>query len=138
MSQSSKRLQVRMFFRIDRDKLRRLALYYNSCRGGAYRDPIFPEHVTFQSCMTSRNSFQAGGILINGILKVEFFAFFSEIDYCHENPCQNNGTCINDFEDYICYCPANFTGQNCEGAQFFTLSIKQNYFRVFRRSTIFD
>lgn len=50
-------------------------------------------------------------------------SLFSVMDHCHDKPCQNNGTCINDLDNYSCACPAKFTGKDCEGVQFFLSNI---------------
>ena len=42
-----------------------------------------------------------------------------ELDECSSGPCQNNGTCFSDLDNYHCTCLMGFTGRNCEG-----LSIK--------------
>ncbi|XP_058800603.1 sushi, von Willebrand factor type A, EGF and pentraxin domain-containing protein 1-like [Phymastichus coffea] len=39
---------------------------------------------------------------------------FTKIDHCQSNPCQHNGTCINNLLDYKCHCHIPFTGSNCE------------------------
>ena len=36
------------------------------------------------------------------------------IDYCSENPCLNNGRCLDEINGYTCYCPAGFQGEHCE------------------------
>ncbi|QQP57284.1 Uncharacterized protein FKW44_002211 [Caligus rogercresseyi] len=35
---------------------------------------------------------------------------------CLDNPCQNNGQCVNrdNAERYVCHCPSGFSGTNCE------------------------
>ena len=35
---------------------------------------------------------------------------------CHQAPCQNGGSCINniDFTDYYCTCTADWTGKDCD------------------------
>lgn len=35
-------------------------------------------------------------------------------DYCAEDPCQNDGTCVNGDEGYTCECAPGFTGSDCE------------------------
>ena len=40
--------------------------------------------------------------------------FVSDIDDCAENPCQNNGTCIDGLDGYTCTCPSGYTGTTCE------------------------
>ncbi|KAM9002938.1 protein eyes shut homolog [Sarcophilus harrisii] len=43
--------------------------------------------------------------------------FCQEVDECFQNPCHNNGTCINKREElgdsYDCICYQEFTGKNC-------------------------
>ena len=39
---------------------------------------------------------------------------FPDIDDCMENPCNNNGTCIDGIASYKCECPLGFEGQDCE------------------------
>ena len=33
---------------------------------------------------------------------------------CSPNPCLNNGTCLTNSAGYVCQCPANFGGTNCQ------------------------
>uniref|UniRef100_A0A671L1L1 trypsin n=1 Tax=Sinocyclocheilus anshuiensis TaxID=1608454 RepID=A0A671L1L1_9TELE len=33
---------------------------------------------------------------------------------CEPNPCQNNGKCVDDEDDFECVCPDGFTGQYCQ------------------------
>ena len=40
--------------------------------------------------------------------------FFSDIDDCHPNPCQNGGHCTDGVNSYTCTCAAGFDGTNCE------------------------
>ena len=48
---------------------------------------------------------------------------FTDIDECASNPCQNGGTCQElSVDGYLCTCPANFAGDNCQRSKLLTLS----------------
>jgi len=42
------------------------------------------------------------------------FTFTPAIDDCDPNPCENNGTCIDGINSFICDCVDGFTGDTCE------------------------
>uniref|UniRef100_F7D6Z7 Coagulation factor VII n=1 Tax=Monodelphis domestica TaxID=13616 RepID=F7D6Z7_MONDO len=44
----------------------------------------------------------------------QFWIYYNDGDQCASNPCQNGGTCVDQFQSYICFCPARFEGRNCE------------------------
>ncbi|EMP31936.1 Guanine nucleotide exchange factor DBS [Chelonia mydas] len=33
---------------------------------------------------------------------------------CDSDPCQNGGTCVDQFQAYVCLCPEEYKGKNCE------------------------
>ncbi|XP_078371653.1 sushi, von Willebrand factor type A, EGF and pentraxin domain-containing protein 1-like [Oculina patagonica] len=35
---------------------------------------------------------------------------------CSTSPCQNGGTCVNRYNDYLCLCPGGYTGKTCQTA----------------------
>ena len=37
-----------------------------------------------------------------------------DINECEPNPCNNNGTCVDEINDYKCTCKAGFVGKSCE------------------------
>ncbi|XP_033758478.1 delta and Notch-like epidermal growth factor-related receptor [Pecten maximus] len=37
-----------------------------------------------------------------------------ELDKCDDIPCQNGGTCYNQVTDFMCVCPHNFIGKDCD------------------------
>ena len=40
---------------------------------------------------------------------------FSDIDYCHPNPCRHGGTCVELNQAATCSCTEKFKGQRCQG-----------------------
>ncbi|XP_042354530.1 coagulation factor IXb [Plectropomus leopardus] len=43
-----------------------------------------------------------------------FWASYVDGDQCKPPPCQNDGTCEDGVNSYICWCKPNFNGKNCE------------------------
>lgn len=35
-------------------------------------------------------------------------------DQCASGPCQNGGSCEDQLQSYVCFCPEGFEGRNCE------------------------
>ncbi|XP_068860499.1 coagulation factor VII [Aphelocoma coerulescens] len=46
----------------------------------------------------------------------EFWRSYSDPNQCASNPCQNGGICDDQFQDYVCRCPVEYEGKNCEKA----------------------
>ena len=43
-----------------------------------------------------------------------FFSFlYSDIDDCAGKPCQNDGNCTDEVNDFYCDCVAGYSGKNC-------------------------
>lgn len=49
----------------------------------------------------------------------------SDIDYCAEMPCQNNGTCIDLLNDYNCICMDGFNGANCTNSKLQCILVRE-------------
>lgn len=48
------------------------------------------------------------------------FSYFTEIDECATDPCQNGGSCTDLVASYSCVCVAGYEGNNCEtGTKYF-------------------
>ena len=47
-------------------------------------------------------------------LLISIFISILEIDECASHPCQNEGTCNNAVNEYLCTCKAGYTDTNCE------------------------
>ncbi|XP_077098758.1 coagulation factor IXb isoform X2 [Siphateles boraxobius] len=45
---------------------------------------------------------------------MKFWRNYIDGDQCQSNPCQNGGKCEDGMSTYTCWCPARFSGKNCE------------------------
>ena len=48
-----------------------------------------------------------------------FFFSLSDTDDCAPYPCINNGTCVDDVNNYTCTCHPGFEGRNCSISKFY-------------------
>ena len=46
-----------------------------------------------------------------------YMFFFPDIDECNPNPCLNGAVCVDGINGYTCFCPAGYTGINCETSE---------------------
>ncbi|XP_045444757.1 coagulation factor VII isoform X2 [Pipistrellus kuhlii] len=44
----------------------------------------------------------------------QFWTSYNDGDQCASSPCQNGGSCEDQLQSYICFCPEGFEGRNCE------------------------
>ncbi|XP_048197028.1 coagulation factor VII [Perognathus longimembris pacificus] len=44
----------------------------------------------------------------------QFWISYNDGDQCASNPCQHGGSCMDQPQSYICFCPPSFEGRNCE------------------------
>uniref|UniRef100_A0A8C3PAB4 Coagulation factor VII n=1 Tax=Chrysemys picta bellii TaxID=8478 RepID=A0A8C3PAB4_CHRPI len=52
---------------------------------------------------------------------MEFWQNYVDANQCDSNPCQNGGTCVDQFQAYVCLCPEEYKGKNCEKGQVLNL-----------------
>ena len=50
-------------------------------------------------------------------LTIKKIVIFSDINYCTNTTCQNNGTCFDQIVGFICSCMPGFTGTYCETSE---------------------
>lgn len=53
------------------------------------------------------------------ISKFRFALYVIDKDECSPNPCQNDGSCFDEVDNYTCECAAGFTGTDCETGNYF-------------------
>ncbi|XP_025911261.1 coagulation factor VII [Apteryx rowi] len=71
-----------------------------------------------RECMEEKCSFEeAREIYQDDERTTEFWHIYSDPNQCDSNPCQNGGTCDDQFQDYVCRCPKKYEGKNCEKAE---------------------
>ncbi|KAB0338116.1 hypothetical protein FD754_024799, partial [Muntiacus muntjak] len=44
----------------------------------------------------------------------QFWVSYNDGDQCASSPCQNGGSCEDQLQSYVCFCPDGFEGRNCE------------------------
>ncbi|XP_044142354.1 coagulation factor VII [Bufo gargarizans] len=44
----------------------------------------------------------------------EFWRIYTDVNQCLSNPCNNGGTCYDEYQSYMCLCPEGYEGRNCE------------------------
>ncbi|XP_006851610.1 PREDICTED: coagulation factor VII [Chrysochloris asiatica] len=44
----------------------------------------------------------------------QFWVTYNDGNQCASDPCQNGGSCEDQLQSYICFCPQGFEGRNCE------------------------
>ncbi|KAM9301056.1 coagulation factor X-like [Morus bassanus] len=70
-----------------------------------------------RECMEEKCSFEeAREIYHNDERTKEFWHIYSDPNQCDSNPCQNGGSCDDQFQDYVCRCPDEYEGKSCEKA----------------------
>ncbi|XP_074048181.1 coagulation factor VII [Macrotis lagotis] len=68
-----------------------------------------------RECIEEKCSFEeAREIFKNNERTQQFWIQYNDDNQCASNPCQNGGTCADEFQSYICFCPVEFEGRNCE------------------------
>ncbi|KFU89820.1 Coagulation factor VII, partial [Chaetura pelagica] len=68
-----------------------------------------------RECMEEKCSFEeAREIYHDDERTKEFWHIYSDPDQCESNPCQNGGSCDDQFQDYVCRCPIEYEGKSCE------------------------
>jgi collagen type VI alpha len=93
-----------------------------ACRNAAIKliaisvDPSASDELeAIASLPLERNILNASSISTLGSLTTGVVAALcNDVNECASNPCQNGGSCVDDYGRYFCRCPATFTGNNCQ------------------------
>ncbi|XP_015267240.1 PREDICTED: coagulation factor VII-like [Gekko japonicus] len=71
-----------------------------------------------RECIEEKCSFEeAREIFQDNRRTMEFWNTYADPNSCDSNPCQNGGTCKDDYQSYMCLCPVGYEGRNCETAE---------------------
>ena len=64
--------------------------------------------------------------------------FGLDIGECTSAPCQNNGTCIDEINRFMCICADGFSGNVCETSEILLTKGNQNFLIIFVSYTDID
>lgn len=68
-----------------------------------------------RECIEERCSFEEAREVFEDQEKtMQFWMSYQDGDQCQSSPCENGGKCEDGMNSYTCWCPARFTGKNCE------------------------
>lgn len=68
-----------------------------------------------RECYEERCSLEeAREVFENNEKTMKFWITYMDGDQCLSSPCQNGGKCEDGMNTYTCWCPARFSGKNCE------------------------
>ncbi|KAL0993918.1 hypothetical protein UPYG_G00115550 [Umbra pygmaea] len=68
-----------------------------------------------RECMEERcNLEEAREVFENEEKTMEFWLKYIDGDQCESKPCENGGKCQDAMSAYVCWCPPEFNGKNCE------------------------
>ena len=68
----------------------------------------------FDFCLECANSVNGISNASAYLVQLYWTLFASDIDECLSQPCQNNGTCSNNVDHFICHCHSGSVGYMCQ------------------------
>jgi collagen type VI alpha len=75
------------------------------------------EMLSIVSSPVQRNMFVTPTVsLLSNVSNAVLAATCNSVNECQSSPCQNSGTCVDDYGRYLCRCPSSYTGYNCQRA----------------------
>ena len=69
------------------------------------------------SCNESFEQWSFDQFFHSYLWSLHLVGFFTDIDECMSEPCQNGASCVDDINSYNCTCAAGFEGSNCENGE---------------------
>nr|XP_025864701.1 coagulation factor VII isoform X2 [Vulpes vulpes] len=72
-----------------------------------------------RECLEEQCSFEEAREIFQDVDRTrQFWISYKDGDQCASNPCQNGGSCEDQLQSYICFCPDDFQGRNCEKMEY--------------------
>ncbi|XP_043927820.1 coagulation factor VII-like [Protopterus annectens] len=83
-------------------------------RANSWFEELYPGSLE-RECIEEKCSFEEAREIFKDYGRtMDFWRSYTDRGKCQSNPCQNGGTCSDNFQNYVCLCPEGFEGRNCE------------------------
>ncbi|XP_047409326.1 coagulation factor VII [Sciurus carolinensis] len=83
-------------------------------RANAFLEELRPGSLE-RECKEEQCSFEEAREIFRSTERTaRFWTSYQDGDQCASNPCQNGGSCQDQLQSYVCFCPTDFEGRNCE------------------------
>uniref|UniRef100_A0A8D1VJ47 Coagulation factor VII n=1 Tax=Sus scrofa TaxID=9823 RepID=A0A8D1VJ47_PIG len=90
------------------------SLLHRFRRANSFLEELWPGSLE-RECREEQCSFEEAREIFKSEERTrQFWVSYNDGDQCASNPCLNGGSCEDQLQAYICFCPEGFEGRNCE------------------------